>query len=158
GEHGLAFGRRPELRRALGDPLLELIVERLKLAGLAIEIDEYLHLGAQNLRYYGYRNIVDRAHFIAANGVGFAQVNRRDEDDGGLAEARMLTDHGGKLKPVEIGHAHIHENDGHVHFQELIESLAPRGGLEKIFAELPQDHLVAQKLRRLIINEKNVDL
>src|SRR5262249_48732018 len=49
--------RRLELGRALGDAALELAVELLELAGLAIELGEYPHLGAQHLRDHRHRNV-----------------------------------------------------------------------------------------------------
>ena len=40
--------------------------------------------------------------------------------------------------------------------QQLLERLAPRAGLDQVFAELLQDHFVTEQLRRLIVDEKNI--
>ena len=42
--------------------------------------------------------------------------------------------------------------------QQLLERLARRVGPDQVLAELPQDHLVAQQLRRLVVDQQNVDL
>ena len=55
-ELGIGLG---ELRRALGDAALELGIQLLELAGLAVELGEDPHLGAQQLRHHRHRHIVD---------------------------------------------------------------------------------------------------
>ena len=87
-------------------------VQRLELAGLAVEIDEHPHLGAQHLGHHRHRDVVDGADLVAAQMVGLADLDGRDEDDGELLEARMLADHGGELEAVELRHHHVDQHDG----------------------------------------------
>ena len=69
----------------------------------------------------------------------------------------MPADHLRELKAVEIRHAYVDEHDGHVRFQQRPQRLAGVVRLDQVFAELAEDHLVAQQLRRLIVDEQNVD-
>jgi hypothetical protein len=61
-----ALGLGLELGGAGRDALLELGVERLELAGLAVELDEHLDLGAQHLRHHRDGDVVDGADLVAA--------------------------------------------------------------------------------------------
>jgi hypothetical protein len=74
-----------------------------------------------------------------------------------LLEARVVPDHRSELKPVEVGHADVHQHDGDVVAQELIERVAGGGGLEQRLVERLEDHLIAQELRRLVVDEEDVD-
>ena len=69
----------------------------------------------------------------------------------------MVADHRSELEAVEVGHAHVHEHDRHVVAQELVERLARRGRLQERLVELLEDDLVAQQLRRLVVDEEDVD-
>ena len=93
-------------------------MRRCELAGLAVELDEDADFGAQNLGDDGDRDVVDGAAAVAVDLVGVGEVDAGDEDDGGLAEARMLADHVGELEAVELGHADVHQDDGDVVFEE----------------------------------------
>ena len=154
-----ALGLRLQLGGAGGDALLELGVQRLELAGLAVEIDEHPHLGAQHLGHDRHRDVVDGADLVAAQMVGLADLDGRDEDDGELLEARMLADHGGELEAVELRHHHVDQHDGHVvGLEQDAERLVRRGRLDQVLAQLGEDDLVAQELRRLIVDQQDVDL
>ena len=96
-----------QLRGARAHAVLELGIEPLELPGLAIELGEHLDLGAQHFRHDRHRNVIDRAHLVAAQPVDIADLDRRDEDHRRLLEARMLADHGGELEAVELRHADV---------------------------------------------------
>ena len=147
-----------ELARAIGDTVLQLAVQRLQLPGLAMKLGEDLDLGEKNLRHHRHRHIVDRAHLVAAKQVLVREADGRDEDDRRVLEARMLADHGGKLEAVHVRHAHIHQDDGDVGAQELVESLVRGGGLQEVLAEIGENDLIAQELRRLVVDQQDVDL
>ena len=70
----------------------------------------------------------------------------------------MLADHGGELEPVEFRHADVDQNDGDFVLEQVFERFAPRGGDDEIFAELLQNNLIGQQLRRLIVDQKDVYL
>ena len=132
----LAFRRSLEFRRALRHPLLELVVQFPELPGFSIEVHEYANLGAQHFGYDRYGHIIDRAHGIAAQPVDIGEMNGRHEDDGGRLEARVLPDQRGEFETVEIGHADVDQDDGHVHLQQLFQGLAPRRDLDEILTEI----------------------
>ena len=154
-----ALGLRLQLRGAGGDAFLELGIQRFELAGLAVQIDEHPHLGAQHLGHDRHGHVVDGADLVAAQMVGLADLDGRDEDHGKLLEARMLADHGGELETVELRHHHVDQHDGHVvGLEQDAERLVRRGRLDQVLAQLGKDDLVAQELRRLIVDQQDVDL
>src|SRR5665647_451616 len=69
----------------------------------------------------------------------------------------MPADHLGELETVEIGHADIDKHNGDVGLQQRAERFARRIGFDQVLAQLAEDHLVAQELRGLVVNEQNVD-
>ena len=142
---------------ALGDPLLQLLVELLQLAGLAEQFGENPHLGAQQFRHHRHGKIIHRARLIAAQIIGFRQVNGGDEDDRGLLEARMLADHLGQLEAVQLRHADIDQDDRDIGLEQIGQRLLGRGGRDQIFAQLLQHHLIAEQLAGLIIHQQDID-
>ena len=146
-----------ELRRALGDMALELQVQLLELAGLAVKLDEDFDLGAQHIRDDRYRHVVHRAHGIAAQPVDVSQVDRGNEDDRRLAETRMLAQHGGELKAVELRHADVDENDRDVVLEQELQGLARRRGLDQVLVQFMENHLVGEQLVGLIVDQEDVD-
>ena len=54
------------------------------------------------------------------------EMDRRDEDDRGLLEARMLADHRGELEAVELRHADVDQDDGDVVLEQMLQRLAGR--------------------------------
>ena len=151
-------GGRFQLGGAVGHPALEFGVELFELAGLAIELGEYLDLGAQNLRHHRHRHVIHRAHLVAAQAVDVGEMDGGDEDDRGLLEARMLADHRRQLKAVELRHADVDQHHRDVHLQEMFQRLAAGGGLDQILPELLEDDLIGEQLRRLVVHQENVDL
>ena len=95
-------------------------------ARLAIELDENPDLGAQHLRNDRHRHVVDGAHLVAAQAVDVGQMDGGDEDDRGLLEPRMLADHRRQLEAVEVRHADVHQDDGDLRLQQLLERLRGR--------------------------------
>src|SRR5262249_36794405 len=133
-----------QFRRSLRDATLELLVELFELPGFAIELGEDPDLGAQHFGNDRHRNVIDRAHFIGAQAIDVGQMDGGNEDDRGALKARVLADHRRQLEAVELGHAHVHEDDGNVMLEEVFERLFGRGGLDQPLAKLREDRLVAQ--------------
>ena len=144
--------------RPLRDPLLQLAVQPLELAALAIELGEDLDLGPENLRDHRHRNIVDGPDLIAPEEIEIGQKHGGNEDDRGLLEARVLADHARELEAVEVGHVDIHEHDGDIGAQKMVEGLAGGIGDQKILAQLLEDGFVGQQLCRLVIDQQDIDL
>ncbi len=108
------LGRGVERLGALGDPLLQFFVEKMELAGLAVQLGEDADLGAQQFRHHRHGQIIHRAGLIAAQIIVLRHMDGRDEDDRRLLEARMLADHLGQLEAVQFGHADIDQDHRHV--------------------------------------------
>ena len=87
-----------------------------------------------------------------------ADLDRRDEDHRGLLEARMLADHRRELEAVELGHADVDQDDRDLVLEQDLERLAAGGRDDQVLAELLQDDFIGQQLRRLVVDQKDVDL
>src|SRR6202023_3481789 len=81
----------------------------------------------------------------------------RDENDCGVLKARMIADHPSEFKTVEFRHADIADDDSDVLLEQVRECL--RGGprFDQVFSEALQCRLVAEELRRLIVDKQNVN-
>ena len=86
-------GRGLQLRRSLGDALLELAIQPLELPRLAKQIHEDADLRPQNLGNDRNRHVVDRAARVSLEPVEIRQMHAGDEDDRRLLKARMLAHH-----------------------------------------------------------------
>ena len=143
--------------RAFGDDALKVGIEALELEGLAMELDEDADFGAQDLGNYGDGDVIDGAAAVAVDLVLVGEVDARDEDDSGFAEAGMLADHVGELEAVEFGHADVHEDDSDVVLEEDIEGLFGGRGLDEVLAEVAEDDLIAEELGGLVVHHEDVD-
>ena len=147
-----------QFRGALLDAAFQLGVQLLELAGLAIQVGEHPHLGAQQFRHHRHRHVVHRARLVAAQQVELAHLDRRDEDDRGALEARMFADHRRQLEAVEVRHDDIDQHDGDLVSQQMLQRLVGRVRLDQVLPKLGEDHLVAQQLGRLVVDQQDVDL
>src|SRR6185312_2152430 len=146
-----------ELRGPLGDAALELDIHFLELPGLAEQLGKDPHLGAQERRYHRHRHVIHRTELIAAQPVDVFDLDRRDEDDRGLLKARVLADHLGELKAVELRHADVDQHHRDVVLEQKRQRLARRRRLHQVLVELAQNDLVGKQLFRLIVDQKDVD-
>ena len=80
-----------------------------------------------------------------------------DEYNRDLLEARMLVNHVRQLKAIQVGHAHIHKNDGNLILKEKIQRLFRRSGGQQILPQLAQYGLIAEQLAGLIVHHQDVD-
>ena len=134
---------RLQLGGALGNAALQLAGEPLGLDGLPPELGEDADLGAEELGLDGHRHVVDGPGGIALEAVHVGEVHGGHEDDRGLPEAGMLADDLGQLEAVEVGHAHVHQDEGDLLLEQVLERLASRTGLDEVGAELVEHGLVA---------------
>ena len=146
-----------EFRGALRHATLQLDVELLELARLAVQVGEDPHLGAQQFRHHGHRHIIDRTRLIAAQQIQLAHLDRRDEDDRGAPAARMFADHRRQLEAIEVRHDDIDQHDGDLVSQQVLQRLVGRVRLDEVLAELGKDHLIAHQLGRLVVDQQDVD-
>ena len=100
--------------------------------------------GSQQLRHHRHRHEVNAAQPVAAQLIEIGVHHRGHEYYGGVLKARMFTNHRGKFKAVEVGHAHIDQDERHFVPEQALESLARRTRFEQILADLGQHHFVAQ--------------
>ena len=70
----------------------------------------------------------------------------------------MLADHRGELEAVQLRHADVDQNDRDFVLEQIFQRLAAGRGVDEIFVELLQDDLIAEQLRRLIVDQQDVDL
>ncbi len=152
----LGIGAR-QLGGALLDPLLEPSVEPLELPRLAIELGEDAHLRAQQLRHDRHGHIVDPARLVTLEAVEIGERDGGDEDDRRRLEARMVADHRRQLEAVELGHAHVDEDDGDVVLEQMREGLSRRLGRDEVLAQLLENRLVAEQLRALVVDQEDIN-
>ncbi len=150
-------GRRLEGGRPLHDPRLELGVEALQRPRLAIEVGEHADLGPQDLGHHRHRHVVHRPALVAAQPVEVGEHHGGDEDDRRLLEPRVLADHRRQLVAVELRHAHVHQHDRDLGLEQVLQRLGGRARRDQRVAEIAEDRLVGQQLRRLIVDEQDVD-
>jgi hypothetical protein len=154
----------PQFRRgcfqvlgALQHPAFEFLIELLQGAGLAKQLGEHPHLGAQQLRHHRHRQIIHRTGLIAAQIVGFRHVNRGNEDDRRFLEAGMSADHLRQLETVQVRHADIDQHDRDFGFQQIGQGFVGRGDGDQVLVQLGEHDLVAEQLSRLIVHKQDID-
>ena len=54
----------------------------------------------------------------------------------------MLTDHLRQLETVELRHADVHQHHGDVVLEQMFKRLLAGRGLDQVFAEVLQNHLI----------------
>src|SRR3984893_14734090 len=154
----LQFGiRTHQLGGPLLDAALQLCVDEFELPGLPEEIGKHPYLGPQKFGDDWYKNVVDRPVAVPFNTIGVGQRDGGDKNDCGLLKARMVADHPSEFKTVELRHADIAENDSDVLLKEVLEGLSGGPGFDQVFSEALQYRLVAEELRRLIVDKQYVN-
>ena len=104
----------------------EALVEPLELAPLAVELDQHLHLAAQDLRHDRHVDVIDGAELVALQPVEVGHVHRGDEDDRRLLEARMLVDQRRGLEAVHARHVDVEQDRREVALHQPRERLRAR--------------------------------
>ena len=56
-------------------------------------------------------------------------MDRRDENDRSLLEARVLANHRGELEAVELGHADVDQHDRHFRLEQMLSASRPEAAL-----------------------------
>jgi hypothetical protein len=103
-------------------------------------------------------NTIGLSHPTALRIVSANSMDGGDEDDRRLLIAGVLADHRRQLEPVQLRHAHVHQQNGNVSLQKMRERLPRRAGLDQVLPQLAQDRLIAEELTRLIVDQEDVDL
>src|ERR1700722_16235671 len=70
----------------------------------------------------------------------------------------MLADHRGELESVELRHANVHQDDGDFVLEQIFQRFPTGSSSNEILSEFPENNLVGQQLRRLIIDQKDIYL
>src|SRR6202021_931284 len=91
---------------------------------------------------------------LEAGEVG--QMHGRHENDGCFLEARMLPDDLSEFKAVDLRHADIHQYDGNIGFEQFLESVLGRGGLDQVLSQIGEHSLIAEQFASLIVDHENV--
>ena len=69
----------------------------------------------------------------------------------------MFADHRRQLEAIEVRHDDIDQHDGDLMSQQVLQRLVGRVRLDEVLAKLGKNHLVAQQLGRLIVDQQDVD-
>jgi len=83
-------------------------------------------------------------------------MHRRYKDDGCFLKARMLPDNLSQFESVDIWHADVHQNSGHIRFEQFLESILGRGGFDQVLSQVRKNRLIAEQLARLVIDHQDV--
>src|SRR5258708_6198521 len=121
-----------------------------------MQIGEDSHLRPQDFRNNWDRKIIHCAVTVSFQAVEIRQMNGGNKDDGGFLKARMLADHLGKFKAVDLGHAYIHQYDSYIGFEQFLERILGRRCLDQILSKVVQDRFIAEQLARLVVDHENV--
>ena len=70
----------------------------------------------------------------------------------------VLANHRRELKPVELRHGDVGQDDGDFVPQKLHEGFARGARLDEVLAQSAEDHLIAEQLRRLVVDQQDVHL
>jgi hypothetical protein len=84
-------------------------------------------------------------------------MHGRYEDNRGPLEARVLSDHGGQLETVELGHAYVHQHYGYFGLEKQLKRFLRRVGFYQVLPETVEHNLIAEQLAWLVINHEDID-
>jgi CheY-like chemotaxis protein len=101
--------------------------------------------------------VVVLAELVAAHAVHVGDVDRGDEDDRRLLEARMLVDHARGLEAVHAGHVDVEQDQRALALHQVLERLRARARFDEILGERREDRPVGEQARRLVVDEQDVD-
>ena len=159
-EHGqelvLAAVRVLELSGAFGDALFQIAVQPLELVRLHVELDERVHLRAQNLRDDRHLQIIHRADFVALQPIEIGEMHAGHEDDRRAPEAGMVANHLRQLEAVEFRHADVHNDDGELGLEKLIERFPRRVRRDEVRVQPVENGAIAQELRGLVVDHEHI--
>ena len=110
--------------RALGFPFPALVLDDFPLQGgrLTVQLREDADFRPQQLRDDRDGTVVHSPVFVAPEHIEVTQMHARDEEDGRLLGARVLADHRGERKAVDLGHVDIYEDNGNVGVEQVRQS------------------------------------
>ena len=130
----------------------------LHLLGLLEEVDEHGDLGLEDLGHDRLGQEVDRADGIAAEDLGVAAVEGRQEDDRGVLRAVAPADQRRGLEPVHARHLDVEQDDGEVPVEQPLQRLGAGLGPDQVLAEVGEDGLQGEEVLRAIVDHEDVDL
>ena len=124
---------------------------------LEIQVDEHLHLGAQDRRLERLEHVVDRANRIPLKDVLVVLADRGEEDDRDVLRALAGLDRLRRLEAVDARHLHVEKDDGEI----LIEQAAKRIGAgrrpHETLSERLENGLEREKILPAVVDEEDVD-
>ena len=126
------FVERCQLARLLDAAALRCAAARrslaqLQLAALAVQLAPApMTLLRRISGITGTHDVVDRAELVAAQAVEVGDVDRGDEDDRRLLEARMLVDQARGLEAVHARHVDVEQDHRELVLHQLLQRFACR--------------------------------
>ena len=134
--------------------LLRLTLDRL---AFAEQLDEDVHLRLQDFGMKRFEDVVDSAELISSEHIRFVSAEGRQKNDRRVTRFVTLANETGSLEAVQIRHLHIEKNDREFVIEQCLER-GPAGlGLHEILPHIGEDRLERQKIRRLIVDQKDID-
>ncbi len=68
----------------------------------------------------------------------------------------MFANHRRQFKSVQLGHRNVDKDDSDFLPQQLLKRFSSGRSLDEILAKFSQDDFIAEELRRLIVDQKNI--
>ena len=84
-------------------------------------------------------------------------MHGRDENNCRLLIARVLADELRQFKTIEFRHADVHQDDGDVGLQQVLQGFPTRTSLDQVLVQFTENHLITEQLGWLIIHHEDVD-
>ena len=147
-EHRLADRRRLERRaqERLGP---------LQRPAVLLELREHRHLGAQHLGIERFEHVVHRTHSVAAQHRADVVVRSGQEHDRHIARARPPLDQPCRFHPVELGHAHVEQDQGDVVLEQQPQRLVPRARHQQRVAERLEHAVERMEVLLAIVDDQD---
>jgi hypothetical protein len=95
--------------------------------------------------------------FVSLELIEVRQVHSGNENNRRLLIAGVLADKLRELKPIELRHVHVDQNNGDVGGQQVRQGFACRMGREQVLAQLTENRLIGEQLARLVIDHEDID-
>ena len=124
---------------------------------LEAQLDEHLHLRAEDGRLERLGDVVDRADGVALEDVFVVLADRREEDDRNELAALARLDQLRRLEAVHAGHLHVEQNHREVALEQAAQRVLARRRAHEALPERLENRLEREQVLRAVVDEKDVD-
>jgi hypothetical protein len=127
----------------------------LELRVQAMQLDQRLHLAAQDVGHHRREDVVDGAERIAARGVHLVGEGG-DEDDRRVRRLAARADELGGLQAVHARHVHVEQDHRALVVEEPAQRLLARGRGDDVLVELLEDGAEDHPLVEPVVDDEDV--